>query len=172
MPAVLEGKHPLEKMSGFRYVPTENQRVFVYGKTFDVKERLKEVGGRWDPNSTAWTIPAASDTPEFRANLAALFAEQFAKKKAKAAKEKEERLAAIAYAMTPEGIAEAKERNKNIVLACLEQKKKTGAYHWICCENVEVLDWNRQYTSCKACGSDYGTHIESFFVRGRLRTGD
>ena len=41
-----------------------------------------------------------------------------------------------------------------------------------CCANCVVLDWERQHTRCTSCGADYGTHIESFFVKGRLRTGD
>lgn len=33
--------------------------VAVTGKTFDVKEELKKLGGRWDPDAKAWMIPVA-----------------------------------------------------------------------------------------------------------------
>jgi xanthine dehydrogenase molybdopterin-binding subunit B len=89
-----------------------------------------------------------------------------------AAVERAEKKKAAAYAASPEGIAEAKEKQRNLILACLEEKKKTGAYHWICCEKCEVIDWARKHTSCRACADWDGQSWNSFCVNGRRYTGD
>ena len=88
---------------------------------------------------------------------------------------KDKRTAAKAQRMfdaTPEGQAIIKANQKAKVMAALAQKAETGAYHWICCEHCEVIDWARQHTSCKPCGSFDGQSWNTFRVRGRLYTGD
>jgi hypothetical protein len=152
-------------MSKFQFVNTVNNRVSVYGKTFDVKEKLKEVGGLWDSKSKCWNIPIASATLTFHQSLDAFLDEQKAKEKA-------DEKAARAYALTPEGRAEAEVKRKQTILDCLEEKKKTGAYHWICCQSCVVVDWKRQHTTCDACAVDYGIYKNSFRVRGMIYTGD
>jgi hypothetical protein len=131
--------------------------LIVTGKTFPIKTQLKALGGIW--NTPRWILPLSVDSPLLRANLVeecrvALIAE----KAAAAAAEK----ARLAYKYSPEFIADA-----------LKAKADgESTYNWICCANCVVLDWERQHTRCTSCGADYGTHIESFFVKGRLRTGD
>jgi hypothetical protein len=133
------------------------KNLIVTGKTFPIKEQLKALGGIWQ--SSRWVLPLNADAPLTRANLV----EQCrlaikAEKETAAAAEK----ARLAYKYSPEFVKDA-------------LKAKAGgdySYNWICCENCVVLDWDRQHTRCTSCGADYGTHIESFFVKGRLRTGD
>ena len=133
------------------------KNLVVTGKTFPIKEQLKALGGIW--NSPCWLLPLNADAPLVRARLVencrlAIKAE----KEAAVVAEK----ARLAYIYSPEAVKAAL------------KAKEAGDYslHWICCDQCKVLDWERQYTSCKPCGQDYGTHTESFFVRGRLRTGD
>ena len=139
--------------------------LIISGKTFYAKEAIKAVGGKWDPSTSSWTLPAHIDSEMLRKNL---MEKAVAIEKVEKKKEKDAKAAARAYAMTPEGIAEAKAAAKARVLWALEQKKTDGSYHWICCEHCEVIDWDRRHTSCVVCGHDGNT----FFVDGRLRTGD
>ena len=133
------------------------EALIVTGKTFPIKTQLKALGGIW--NAPRWILPLKVDAPLTRARLVencrlAIIAEKEAMNAAEKAR--------LAYLASPEFIKDAL------------KKKAAGdySYDWICCTNCVILDWARQHTSCKGCGADYGTHIESFFVKGRLRTGD
>lgn len=136
--------------------------LVIGGKTFHAKEVIKSFGGKWDPIMNAWLMPSIHDNEEFRKTLQykASVAENTAK-----LEEKMKRAAARAHASTPAGIAEAAAKAKALVLECLEMKKKTGAYSWICCEDCVVIDWRRQTTSCNTCG-------HTFRARGMVYTGD
>jgi len=134
-----------------------DKNLIVTGKTFPIKEQLKALGGIWQ--SPRWLLPLNADSPLVRAGLVeqcrlALKAEKEATKVAEKAR--------LAYLASPEAVKDAL------------KKKAAGDYslHWICCEQCVVLDWSRQHTSCQACGYDNGMWKETFFVRGRLRTGD
>ena len=136
---------------------TTAKNLVVTGKTFPIKEQLKELGGAW--KSPAWHLPLNADSPLTRARLVencrlAIKAEKEAEKEA--AKKR------IAYLSSPEAVKDAL------------KAKEAGNHslHWICCEQCVVIDWERQHTSCQACGHDNGMWKETFFVRGRLRTGD
>jgi hypothetical protein len=136
---------------------TTAKNLVVTGKTFPIKDALKALGGVWQ--SPSWLLPLNADGPLVRANLVescrrALLAEKEAEKEAAKAR--------FAYLASPEAVKDAL------------KAKAAGDYsfNWICCEQCVVIDWTRQHTSCRSCGADYGTHIESFFVRGRLYTGD
>lgn len=136
---------------------TTTKNLVVTGKTFPIKEKLKELGGVW--KSPAWHLPLNADSPLARAMLVescrrAIIAE----KEAAAAVEK----ARMAYIYSPEAVKDA--------LKAKEAGDHT--FHWICCDQCKVLDWFKQHTSCQACGHDNGMWKETFFVRGRLRTGD
>lgn len=135
--------------------------------TFNLKDDIKAAGGKWNATSKAWTIPADSlDT--VRACGLRLSDQRAAERKEAAAALKAKR----AFDATPEGQALLKKAAKEKVLWALQQKKATGAYHWICCEECEVIDWSRQHTSCHPCGSGEGVFRNTFRVRGRLYTGD
>jgi hypothetical protein len=146
--------------------------LIVAGKTFPLKEALKALGARWDSSLSAWTLPVHLDSEHLRNDLNNKLKDVEVLERAEKKKEKEAAAAARAYALTPEGQAAAKVAAKARVLWALEQKKKTGSYHWICCEHCEVIDWTRQHTSCDPCGSGEGIYRNTFRVRGNIYTGD
>jgi len=129
--------------------------VLVSGKTFNVKDRLKQIG-RWNPQLSSWSIPAAADSPALREELEALATQ---KKAEEAAANKAARL----YAASPEGKAAAAAEEKRRIKAAV-----AAGSTWICCESCEVVDWIRQHTNCRACAVDGNT----FRVRGNIYTGD
>ena len=145
------------KMLSFKKIQTY---LIVSGKTFYAKEAIKTLGGKWDPVMSHWLLPAHLDSEMLRKDLqekaTSIEKENKAKEKAKRKADR-----------SGDPLAE---RQK--ILACLEEKKKTGAYHWICCENCVVLNWERQHTKCDACAVDYGLYKNSFRVRGMVYTGD
>jgi hypothetical protein len=143
--------------------------LIISGKTFYAKEAIKALGGTWDGIGHVWMLPAHLDSEYLRVDIVV---KATAKEKAEKKKQREEAAARRAYAASPEGKAEAEEAERQRILACLEEKKKTGAYHWICCEKCEVIDWGRQHTSCMACASWSGQSWNTFRVRGSIYTGD
>ncbi len=40
----------------------EDGRIQLSGSTFPVRDQIKARGGRWDPASRTWTLPAGTDT--------------------------------------------------------------------------------------------------------------
>jgi len=130
------------KMLNFTSSPTG---LTVSGTTFAIKEDLKNLGGKWEPDTKSWLLSPALDTLATRTSLQLKLKEQ-----------KAERL----YAASPEG-------KRKQVLAALEHKKG-GHYHWICCEECEVIDWQRQHTACRVHSHDGNT----FRVRGNIYTGN
>lgn len=143
--------------------------LVISGKTFYAKEAIKALGGKWDPSTSSWMLPVHIDSEMLRKDLQG---KADTMEKTEKANARERKKAERAYAMSAEGIADAKEKQRQVILACLEQKKKTGAYHWICCEKCEVIDWGRQHTSCMACAEWSGQSWNTFRVRGSIFTGD
>jgi hypothetical protein len=133
--------------------------------SFHIKDHLKSLGAKWNPDARSWDLPIAMDNEEFREVL-----KERLRLMRKATKDEEEKKRI--YDTSPEGIAAKKAANREIIKKCLEEKKKTGAYHWICCEECEVIDWVRQHTSCDACADDNGFFKNTFCVRGVRYTGD
>lgn len=140
------------------------QNIVIGGKTFYAKEAIKSAGGNWDAEKRCWTI-SRDVNPEILKEL-----EEVAKEAVK--KEKHEKKTAMAFAKSPEGIAKHEEDERLRIASCLEQKKKDGSFHWLCCENVKVINWSRQHTSCKACATWSGQSWNTFRVRGSIFTGD
>jgi len=139
---------------------SDSTSLVITGKTFYVKEQIKILGGRW--NEGRWVLPLNSDSPLMRSNLLEQCRLGILLEKAKKAEEQEKRVKYAAYLHSPEFVKDA--------LAA----KAAGSheYFWICCEKCRVLDAAKQTVWCNGCGADYGTHIEGYFVRGRLCTGD
>jgi len=157
MPKVMSKKQTQMKTTLFFAIDEkDSNKVIVSGNTYDVRNDLKKIGGVWNPKTSLWSIPTTADTPELRQELEALVTQ---KKKEEAASKKAARL----YAKSPEGKAAAAAEEKLRIKAAV-----AAGSTWICCENCEVIDWDRHHTSCATCGHDGNT----FFVDGRLRTGD
>jgi len=138
--------------------------MVVCGKSFYVKERLKKAGARWNPAAGVWTLKAHFATKELLTELNALAHSAIKAQKDAEEKKQKEAIELAAFYKTPEG----KEKQWNDIQEIRKTPGCEAAYQFICCKECEVIDWNRQHTSCDACGVDGNT----FFVRGRLRTGD
>jgi hypothetical protein len=135
--------------------------------TYALKEHIKAAGGKWNAETKSWLVQKEGVADVLKAAQELSVTRDSEKKAARqAAKEKR------AFDLTPEGRAQAVKEAKARVLAALELKKNTGAYHWICCEECEVIDWGRGHTSCKACAEGEGVYRNTFRVRGRIYTGD
>lgn len=154
------------KMLEFKKTDTN---LVIGGKTFYAREAIKALGGRWDGRERVWTLPVHIDSEMLRKDLIVKTTER---EKVEKKKEREEAAAHKAWVASPEGKAAAAEAQKERILACLEEKKKTGNFHWICCEKCEVIDWGRRHTSCKACADWSGQSWNTFCVNGRRYTGD
>lgn len=144
------------------------EKLVVGGKTFYAKDAIKSHGGKWDSQSSSWTIPLDKDSPEFRI---ALQLEANALEKAQKSKERLERKALREYAASQEGIEAAAEVERKRVRWCFEQDK-TGAYWWLCCAECKVIDWHKKHTSCVKCAEWDGYCWNSFRVNGSIFTGD
>jgi len=144
---------------------TTDKSLIVGGNTFYAKEDIKALGGKWEPSSKTWALPIQLDSTSLRTTLQD---KRTATEKSIKETEKAQKKAEKAYAASPEGRAAAAAAEHQLILNCLEQKKTTGAYHWICCDKCVVIDWKRQHTSCSACAHDGNT----FRVRGSIYTGD
>ena len=134
----------------------DDKVILVTGSTFDIKEELKKLGGRWNPEKRAWQILAIYDTEEVRNMLKDALAKKMVEKKNKAKEERDVARAKVVFANSPEG-------KKKAVLDALEKKNTTGQYWWVCCEDCEVRHWSEEITSCK---------VHGFRVGGAIFTGD
>ena len=67
--------------------------------------------------------------------------------------------------------AESEEERERVKRA-IQEKAKTGAYWWICCEECRVIDWHKKHTSCSKCAEWDGYCWNSFRVNGSIFTGD
>jgi hypothetical protein len=153
----------------------ENNLLVISGKSFYVKDHLKElkIGARFNPIMKTWTIPMDFDTEGLRHHL-----EQYAKEKI--ANEKEEKQKQLEYSQTPEGKAELKEARKAQMRAYLQEDKERIArgeqrmYLWVCCEDCELISCNRgkYHTCCWTCADWNGMWWEPFMINGMRRTGD
>jgi len=154
----------------------------VSGKTFDVKDLIKAVGGKWQPDTRTWFIEATKDI----AALLKAKADDEAARAEAAVKAKAERKTQRAFNATPEGMeakrvkmdaarARALAAEKAKVLWALAEKKRTpeGArtYYFVCCEQCEVIDWRHAHTSCRAHAEWDGQSWNCFRVRGSIFTG-
>ena len=151
------------------YSTSIDNKLVLYGyDTFALKDAIKACGAKWNQESKTWVITDPTDLSPLISAASTLSTQrtQEAKDKREAAK------AQRAFDLTPEGQAAIQAKAKALVLSALAEKAKTGAYHWICCEDCVVIDWSRQHTSCKPCGSFDGQSLNTFRVRGRLYTGD
>ena len=131
-------------------ITENNGSLEVTGKTYDVKEQLKNLGARWDPNVKCWLLPSSILERTTTDNIIAGLEDALKEKAAKAADERRT------------------EQSNRVRAAFAARKAGDYDYHWICCEKAEVIDWGRKVTCCRDCGSDgYSVRIS-----GRLYIGD
>jgi len=160
----------------------ENNLLVISGKSFYVKDHLKElkIGARFDPNTRTWTIPLDFDTEALRQQLEQHVKDKLAIEKEQTKKQKENEQKRLAYNATPEGKAELKEANRVQMRACLQEDKErmergeARIYRWICCEDCELLSYKRgvYHTCCWTCADWNGKWHEPFMKNGVRHTGD
>jgi len=152
------------------YFKREEIQLIVVGKTFPVKEKIRELGGRWDPVRGVWTLPLDLDTDEARIHVGALTkAEEERAAAAAAGAMKEERQAKVAK-KEEKRRANAAVKNLELVKWCLADT--SGKYSWVCCEQCEIVDFKKGHTSCRAHAHWDGQSWCSFRIFGSLYTGN
>ena len=158
------------------HLTREQTQLVVTGKTFEVKETIKELGGRWDAVRRIWTLPLDKDTEETRARLGALTKQQEEVAEAAVAAWREEVLRAEAETRAKRVKKEEKRRataaakNLELVKWCLADT--SGKYSWVCCENCEIVDLQKGHSSCRAHAHWDGQSWCSFRVFGSVYTGN
>lgn len=158
------------------HLTREQTQLVVTGKTFEVKETIKELGGRWDAVRRIWTLPLDKDTDETRARLGALTKQQEEVAEAAVAAWREEVLRAEAETRAKRVKKEEKRRataaakNLELVKWCLADT--SGKYSWVCCEQCEIVDFHKGHTSCRAHAHWDGQSWCSFRIFGSLYTGN
>jgi hypothetical protein len=152
---------------------TTEDKLQVMG-SFDIKDHLKSLGAKWNPDARSWDLPIAMDTPEFREVLKETL--KITRKAAKDLKEKEDR-ERRAFESTPEGKAAVREKRIAQNRAWKKEDEERIArgeaplVWWINCDECEVIDWKIKMTSCDACADDHGFFKETIRVKGGRYTG-
>jgi hypothetical protein len=147
------------------HVRREENQIVLTGKTFDVKEKIKSLGGKWDPDRRVWTLPLAMDTDELRTQLGALTQAEEAHVLA-TVEVVEPRAASAGQARMKRSKAA---KNLELVKWCLADT--TGKYSWVCCEQCEIVDLKKGHSSCRAHAHWDGQSWCCFRVFGSLYTG-
>ena len=152
----------------------EAGKIILTGKTFEVKEAIKSLGGRWNPFRRVWTLPLEADTDEVRAHLGA-----WTKAEQETAEEAM-KVAAHAAVAAVEAMFEAqhakaaakRQRVWEAEKVRVRRSVESGDYPWICCENCEVIDWVKKHTSCRVHAHWDGQSWCTFRINGSLYTGN
>jgi hypothetical protein len=147
------------------YLTREQTQLVVSGKTFEVKETIKTLGGKWDPARRCWTLPLELDTEETRTRLGALTKQEEEVAEAAAAERR-----AKAPEMAKKRRTTAAAKNLDLVKWCLADK--TGKYSWVCCQQCEIVDLKKGHISCRAHAHWDGQSWCSFRVFGSVYTGN
>jgi hypothetical protein len=154
-------------MTTLQYILSDDG-VLVTGKTFDVKDILKAKGAVWNPSKSAWFFPK-TDVDTLRASIAVEVNERMDAMKIQRNQELAAQKAHKKWLATPEGMAHVAEKEKEKVRWALGQKAVGNySYLWICCEECQVVDWNRKSTYCLAHAEDGN----AFRINGGIYTGD
>jgi hypothetical protein len=180
------------------YMTREQTQLVVSGKTFDVKEVIKSLGGKWDPARRCWRLPLELDTEDTRTRLGALTKKQQDATESAAAAVGAAAVGAAAVGAAAVGAAavgaaavqraakaakkeEAAKRaekrraalaakNLELVKSCLADT--SGKYSWVCCEHCEIVDLKKGHISCRAHAHWDGQSWCSFRVFGSVYTGN
>jgi hypothetical protein len=149
------------------YMNREETQIVLTGKTFNVKEKIKSLGGKWDPDRRLWTLPLSMDTDDVRTQLGALT--QGEEERIMVVTTLLERRARAASLKHSKALAKAAAENLELVKWCLADT--TGKYSWVCCEQCEIVDLKKGHSSCRAHAHWDGQSWCCFRVFGSLYTG-
>lgn len=136
--------------------------ILVKGKTYDVKEQLKANGGRWNADANGWMFRHTTNVDELRSRLEKDVEQVILEKKRARKVALAERTIHREWLRTPEGMAHTAAEARTRVAAAV-----AAGSTWICCAECEVIDWQRQHSSCQVHAVDGNT----FRVRGNIYTG-
>lgn len=147
----------MKSIKGVKLVFTEvAEGIAISGyDTFVMKDIIKVAGGKWNATAKTWTIPSGGYDSVRQAAVEL------------GAKRTEEKKAKKLFDASPEGQAILQQKAKDLVVEAFA----SGKYHWICCEQCNVIDWGRGHTSCKVHAEFDGQSWNCFRVKGRLYTG-
>lgn len=158
------------------HLTREEIQLVISGKTFEAKETIKSLGGKWDAARRIWTLPLELDTEETRTRLGALTKEQEEVAEAAVAAWREEVFRAEAETRAKrlkkleKRRAAAAAKNLELVKWCLADT--SGKYSWVCCEQCEIVDLKKGHSSCRAHAHWDGQSWCTFRVFGSVYTGN
>jgi hypothetical protein len=147
------------RMSRNIFYSVKDSVVHVSGKTYECKETLKILGAKWCPKEQAWIFPGESSVDTVRTALESILAEAADAQRKIRRLQNAERKARKLWEASPEG-------NKARVVEALRTNRPK--YHWICCEDCQVISWDRMTTYC----IEHADGDNAFRVRGHIWTGD
>ena len=142
------------------YFNREETQFVLTGKTFDLKEKIKALGGKWNPERRIWTLPLGIDMDEIQTHLGTL-------KPVEEIPQIPTRGKLIERAQKKRLAAKAKDLE--LVKWCLADT--SGKYSWVCCEKCEIVDFKKGHSSCMAHAHWDGQSWCSFRIFGSLYTG-
>jgi hypothetical protein len=146
-------------MSRNIFYSVKDNVVHVSGKTYECKESLKILGAKWCQKEHAWVFPGESSVDTVRNALESILAEAVEAQRKISSLKNAERKAKKLWDASPEG------KKARVVEALKTNRSK---YHWICCEECEVISWERMTTYCLA----HAVGDNAFRLRGHIWTGD
>lgn len=166
----------------YRVVPDV---LIVSGDTFPIREKIKGLGGRWNPSERCWILPSELDEDHVRTSLGMLTEaeEEHARDRART-KEDEEHCVRratvkkqVKVAREEEAAKRAEKRRAALAAKNLELVKwcladTSGKYSWVCCEQCEIVDLQKGHSSCRAHAHWDGQSWCSFRIFGSLYTGN
>jgi hypothetical protein len=160
-------------------------RLIVSGHTFPIREKIKGLGGRWNPVARWWILPFELQEDEVRTSLGMLTEaeEEHVRDRARNQEDEEHcvRRATVKkqvkVAREEEAAKRAEKRraalaakNLELVKSCLADT--SGKYSWVCCEQCEIVDLKKGHISCRAHAHWDGQSWCSFRVFGSVYTGN
>ena len=160
------------------FTVNDNNLVIGGNNTFDIKDSLKKMGARWNPDVRAWVFPLHMDTKDLRKQIKGLVTDLKEKERVKKQAAVERERERLAYLATPEGKEATRQQRIADNTARMEEDKQRIArgeaplYWWINCLECEVVDWHKKCTTCDACADICGFIKNTFRVKGMIRTGD
>ena len=130
------------RSTGVKYTTLTDGRLSLKGNTFPYKETIKQVGGKWTPDTNAWVLPAGTDLSFIKPIPQEPIVPWFACcEKAK-----------IIYFGRQEYI-------------CKEHDHRPW---WLCCDKARIVSVANMSCSCAA----HGSPMSDMRVRGAIYTGD
>jgi len=138
-----------ERMSSGLVFTGNDDGVYVSGVTFHYKDELKRLGAKWNPEKKLWWFSGAQSVETVRSSFEELLKEVVENIKKRKIQIRAEEKAKKLWDASPEG-------KKARVLEALRTDR--SKYSWICCEESEVIDWNKMVCSCDTHGFRVRSH--------------